>query len=99
MIVHDSSVSSPSVLDPGDGDIGLSVDDGSLVTADDVIDRRTAVFSTRYRELIEDFRRGLRVRVQLRFWPTWPKTGTHSVTFGLLGFTRAHARMPDCGAR
>lgn len=101
ILVDDSAVrvSSASVLDPGDGDLGLSVDGGPLVVADDVVDRRTAVFSTRYRELIEDFRRGLRVRVQLRFWPTWPKTGTHSVTFGLLGFTRAHARMPDCGTR
>jgi len=91
-------VSSASTLDPGDRDIGLSVDGGTFVPADDVVGGRTAVFSTPYGRLIDDFRRGLRVRVQLRFWPTWPKTGTHSVTFGLIGFTRAHARMPDCGA-
>ena len=67
--------------------------------ADEVVDERTAVFSTRYGELIEDFRRGLRARAQLRFWPTWPKTGTHAVTFGLIGFTRAHEQLPGCGAR
>lgn len=92
-------VSSASILDPGDGDIGLSVDGGPFVAADDVVDERTAVFTSRYAALIEDFRRGLRVRVQLRFWPTWPKTGTHTVTFGLIGFTRAHVRLPECGAR
>jgi len=89
-------VSSASILDPGDGDIGLVVDDGPFVPADEVADKRTAVFSSRYAALIEDFRRGLRVRVQLRFWPEWPKTGTHSVTFGLIGFTRAHVRASDC---
>jgi hypothetical protein len=34
--------------------------------------------------------------VQLRFWPTWPATGTHSVTFSLIGFTRAYAQLGDC---
>jgi len=100
IVVDDATVrvSSASTLDPGDRDIGLSVDGGAFVPADDVVAGRTAVFSTGYGSLLDDFRRGLRVRVQLRFWPTWPKTGTHSVTFGLIGFTRAHARMPDCGA-
>lgn len=91
-------VTSGSILDPGDRDIGLSVDGGPLVVADEVVEGRTAVFKTRYRPLVDDFRRGLRVRAQLRFWPTWPKTGTHDVTFGLIGFTRAHTGMGECKA-
>ena len=89
-------VSSDSVLDPGDGDIGLEVDGSDFVPLDDVVDRRTAVFSARYTMLVEAFERGRQVRAQLRFWPTWPKTGTHSATFSLMGFTRARARMVDC---
>lgn len=101
IVVDDTTVrvTSASMLDPGDGDIGLSVDGGGFVPADDVVDGRTALFSTRYGVLIDDFKRGLRVRVQLRFWPTWPKTGTHAVAFGLIGFTRAHTQLADCGTR
>ena len=61
-----------------------------------MVGNRTAVFKTRYAALIEDFKRGLKVRVQLRFWPTWPKTTTHSATFSLIGFTRTHARLAEC---
>ena len=63
---------------------------------DEVVDRRTAVFTSRYEALVQAFERGRRVRVQLRFWPTWPKTGTHAATFSLIGFTRARARLADC---
>src|SRR5262245_28331515 len=90
-------VTSASVLDPGDGDIGLVVDDGTLIRPDQVAGQKTAVFSAQYDRLVDDFKRGLRVRVQLRFWPTWPKTSTYSATFSLLGFTRAYARLADCG--
>jgi hypothetical protein len=89
-------VTSASQLDPGDGDIGLFVDDGPFVKFDEVVGGRTAVFRTQYDTLIEDFKRGLKVRVQLRFWPTWPKTSTHSATFSLIGFTRTHERLADC---
>ena len=92
-------VTSASQLDPGDGDIGLSVDDGHFIRVDEVIDNRTAIFRTQYQPLIEDFKRGLKVQVQLRFWPTWPKTGTHSATFSLIGFTRTHAGLAECRTR
>jgi hypothetical protein len=90
------SVSSPSVLDPGFKDIGIAVDEDPLVPMDRLADPRTAVFDSSYGPLVEQFKRGLRARVQLRFWPTWPATGTHSVSFSLIGFTRAHARLPEC---
>jgi hypothetical protein len=91
-------VSSASVLDAGEGDLGLVIDDGAFVRADDVTGQKTAVFTAHYGMLVDDFKRGLRVRVQLRFWPTWPKTRAHSATFSLIGFTRAHAHLSDCRA-
>jgi hypothetical protein len=39
--------------------------------------------------LIAQFKRGLRADVTMRFWPTWPETGTHSVEVSLIGFTKA----------
>jgi hypothetical protein len=89
-------VTAGSQLDPSEGDLGLVVDDGAFVPADEVRDQRTAVFAARHDTLVEEFKRGLKVRVQLRFWPTWPKTGTHAATFSLIGFTRAHGQMADC---
>jgi hypothetical protein len=90
------SVSSPSVLDPSFKDIGIAVDEDALVPMDRLGDTRTAVFESQYGTLVEQFKRGLRARVQLRFWPTWPATGTHSVSFSLIGFTRAQARLGEC---
>ena len=98
IVVDDKSVrvTTGSELDLGDRDIGVVVDEGGFVVADDVTGAKTAVFTTRYQTMIDDFKRGLRARVQLRFWPTWPKTGTHSATFSLIGFTRTHAGMAEC---
>lgn len=90
------SVSSPSVFDAGSKDIRIVVDEQEIVPMDRLADPRTAVFESRYAALVEQFRRGLRARVQLRFWPTWPATGTHSATFSLIGFTRAHAQLGGC---
>jgi hypothetical protein len=92
-------VTSASQLDPGDGDIGLVVDDGTFIRIDEVVDSRTALFRTQYDLLVEEFKRGVKARVQLRFWPTWPKTGTHAATFSLIGFTRTHAGLAECRTR
>lgn len=90
------SVSSPSVFDAGSKDIRIVVDEQEIVPMDRLADPRTAVFESRYAALVEQFKRGLRARIQLRFWPTWPTTGTHSATFSLIGFTRAHAQLGEC---
>jgi hypothetical protein len=31
--------------------------------------------------------------VTLRFWPTWPETGTHAIEVSLIGFTKAWDEM------
>ena len=90
------SVSSPSVFDTGFNDIRIVVDEQEMFPIDRLADPRTAVFESRYAALVEQFKRGLRASVRLRFWPTWPATGTHSATFSLIGFTRAHAQLGEC---
>ena len=90
------SVSSPSVFDTGFNDIRIVVDEQEMFPIDRLADPRTAVFESRYAALVEQFKRGLRASVRLRFWPTWPATGTHSATFSLIGFTRAHSQLGEC---
>jgi hypothetical protein len=97
-VSHDAlRVLSASALDPGDGDIGLVVDDGPFVRPDEA-GQKTAVFAAQFQRLVDEFKRGRRVRIQLRFWPTWPKTSAYSATFSLIGFTRAYAQMSECRA-
>jgi len=45
---------------------------------------------------VEPFKAGTRLRVQLRFRPEWPATGTQSATFRLMGFTKAYAELAGC---
>jgi len=90
------TVSSPSVFDPGFSDIGIAVDGEAMVPMDRLADPRTAAFESQYAALVEQFKRGLRARLQLRFWPTWPPTGVHSATVSLIGFTRAWERLNEC---
>lgn len=90
------AVTSASNLDPGFADIGLAVDQEPLVPMDRVAGMKTAVFETKYGRLIELFKAGARLRVQLRFWPEWPTTGTRSATFSLIGFTKAYGELAGC---
>jgi hypothetical protein len=95
-------------LDDGFNDIGLQVDKNPFITMDRVLEERSALFASSYAKIIEQFKKGPaparkgqsppipKVRVQLRFWPTWPVTGTHDVEFNLEGFSKAYAEMVAC---
>jgi len=90
------AVTSGSILDPGLSDIGLVVDQEPLVPMDGLVGTKTALFDTEHGRLVELFKAGARLRVQLRFWPEWPATGTHSATFSLIGFTKAYGELAGC---
>lgn len=90
------AVTSASNLDPGLSDIGLVVDQEALVPMDRLAGVKTALFDSKHARLAELFKAGLRLRVQLRFWPEWPATGTHSATFSLIGFTKAYGELAGC---
>ena len=85
-----------SPLDASFADIGLQVDTQTFLPMDEVADRKVAVFTAQYPRLIEQFKQGAKVRAQLRFWPTWPVTGTHTAIFSLSGFSKAYAAMLAC---
>jgi hypothetical protein len=89
-------VTSASNLDESFRDIALVVDRRESVPADGLAGEKTALFDSKYSHVVEQFKEGARVRVQLRFWPTWPATGLHSVTFSLIGFTRGYGELSAC---
>jgi hypothetical protein len=90
------TVTSASDLDAGSRDIGLAVDREPLVLLDRLTGTKTANFDSHYGHLVELFKEGNHLRVQLRFWPEWPATGTHSATFSLSGFTKAYGELAGC---
>ena len=110
IIVDDKSilVKSDSVLDPSFSDIGLKVGSREFVHADNVKDKqaaldstygkkdRQATFDSNYEKIVPQFKAGRETTVQLRFWPTWPATGTHSASFTLIGFTKAYLEAMNC---
>lgn len=98
LVVSDDTVRvvSEAPLDAEFADIGLRIDHHPFVKMDGVVGRKHARFETSYTDLVNGFQKGRQVRAQLRFWPTWPATDTHSVAFSLRGFSKAYAMMQRC---
>ena len=87
-------VVSESTFDDSKGDLNVQVDKQDAVKADGLDGAKTVVFKgAAASTLIAQFKAGLKANVTLRFWPTWPETGTHSVVVSLIGFTRAWDEM------
>lgn len=85
-----------SPLDTGFPDVGMVVDKNAFVAVEAVRDRKEARFETAYSDLLQQFRRGSKAVVKLRFWPTWPATGIQQASFSLIGFSKAHDQMTAC---
>lgn len=86
-----------SNIDSGKGDIGFQVDDHGFVPMDKVYLEQNVVFKKDIAKIIEQFKKGVRARFTLRFWPTYPDTGSKTLTFSLIGFTKAYGDLADCG--
>ena len=78
-----------SNVDPGFDDTALQVDGHAMITAVSADDEQNLRFDTGMPALIEQFRKGNRVRIYMRFWPTYPATQRVEIAFSLAGFTRA----------
>jgi hypothetical protein len=89
-------VKTAATLDASFSDIGMQIDKHAFLPMDDVYLNKIARFASHYDAIINQFRKGYTVSVQLRFWPTWPATGSHSVSFNLIGFSKAYAEMLTC---
>lgn len=90
------TVKSVSVLDASFSDIGMQVDKDAFIPMDKLIQDKSASFDSHYATIVDEFKRGIKLNVQLRFWPTWPATGTHAASFSLIGFTKAYTEFSAC---
>jgi hypothetical protein len=87
-------VVSESTFDDSKGDLRIQVDNKDAIKADGLDGPKAVVFKgASAGTLIAQFKAGLKADVAMRFWPTWPETGTHSLVVSLLGFTRAWDEM------
>lgn len=89
-------VRTESNIDPGFDDIGLAVDGGDFLPADTVVDERHVLFGKDSEAIMEKFMRGRKVKVYLRFWPSYPATQRYEAGFSLMGFTRAYRDYTQC---
>jgi len=87
-------VVSESTFDDTKGDLQIQVDKNEAVKSDGLDGPKAVIFKgPAAASLVTQFKAGLRANVTLRFWPTWPETGTHSMVVSLIGFTRAWDEM------
>lgn len=87
-------VVSESTFDESKKDLQIQVDKNEPIKADGLDGAKAVVFKgPAAASLIIQFKAGLKAQVQLRFWPTWPETGTHSIVVSLIGFTKTWDEM------
>ena len=86
-----------SNVDADDPDAGVRVDKHELIKPDSIYLEQNVVFEKDISNIIEQFKEGRRATFTLKFWPTYPDTGAKTATFSLIGFTKAYAKLPDCG--
>ena len=70
-----------------------------LVLSSELEERKKLHFGPARADLLAAFGSGAAVRAQLRFWPTWPETGTHEARLTLGGFNQALAQFQACAGQ
>lgn len=85
-----------SNIDTSFDDTALQVDGRAVMTAGRVADEQNLRFDADMPTLIEQFKKGNRVRIYMRFWPTYPATQRYELAFSLAGFTRAWNDYTAC---
>ena len=85
-----------SNIDSGFGDIELQVDGNPAIPPDTVADEQNVLFKSDVAAIIEQFRKGSKASIHLRFWPSYPATQRYPAGFSLMGFTRAWNAYLEC---
>ena len=89
-------VKTDSNIDASFDDTGLQVDGKAVITGAVVVDEKNLRYGADMATIIEQFRKGSRVRIYLRFWPSYPATQRYEARFSLTGFTRAWSDYTEC---
>ena len=77
-------------------DTALQVDGQAMMTAVSAVGEQNLRFDAGMPVLIEQFKKGNRVRIYMRFWPSYPATERFEIPFSLAGFTRAWNDYTAC---
>jgi len=85
-----------SNVDLGSTEQGLQVDDDPAIAFEQVMHEQQAVVEQHIEQVIASFQEGRKVKVRLKYWPTWPSKGSKEVEFSLIGFQKAFAQLPGC---
>ena len=79
-----------SELDPSFVDLQLVIDKNPPIRSLQIVhNKMVLVFDQDVPDLVRQLRTGRQAVVYLRFWPTWPVTGSFAVPFSLAGFNKA----------
>lgn len=89
-------VKTRSNIDDGKADITVTVDKQEPLRMDKIYLDQTAVFDSDIGTIVQQFKKGLQATLRLRFWPTYPDTGIKTVSFSLIGFTKAYEEFANC---
>lgn len=76
--------------------VGLQVDSNPQHQIDQLVQEKTAVFTTDIGKIHKQFILGAKAKLTLGFWPTQPKTKTRIIEFSLFGYTKAYHKFQKC---
>ena len=75
---------------------GLQIDEQNLFNIDRLHNKSNVVFESQADEIRQEFINGLKAKLTLGFWPSWPKTNSFSTHFDLRGFTKSYNALVSC---
>ncbi len=85
-----------SNIDDSKHDIGVAVDKHAFIPMDKIHFDQSVVFEKDIGTIVQQFKQGLRATFTLRFWPTHPDTGAKTISFSLIGFSKAYEEFEGC---
>lgn len=85
-----------SNIDLSYADLGLQVGKKKSHPIERLHKKTSAVFETQAPQIRDEFKKGLKAKLRLGFWPSWPKTRSYVIEFDLRGFTAAYEAFVHC---
>ena len=111
MTVHDGQTTTPvrflyngtaflvttkSNIDLTYPNVGLQVDHNAPIAIERLHKETNIVFEHDAEQIRTQFIRGLKAKLSLGFWPTWPQGETVVTEFSLIGYTKAYEAFEHC---
>ncbi|KPK12436.1 MAG: hypothetical protein AMJ68_02025 [Acidithiobacillales bacterium SG8_45] len=85
----------PSNIDTTFSDLRIQVDRKEPISSTVLVGKQSVRFAITP-QTVNDMRKGKALNAYIRFWPTWPVTRAHPVSFSLRGFSAASKAIKNC---